>query len=86
MQAAVKLSSVTFILNYLAQALSAVCCFENIQSAVDTVVEVMSYGIPIARIGKQKYFKFWVKYFTVSCVMVACVRTTRKYLKRGGQV
>ena len=29
------------------------CCFENIQSAVDTVVEVMSYGIPIARIGKH---------------------------------
>ncbi|CAB4011908.1 probable D-lactate dehydrogenase, mitochondrial [Paramuricea clavata] len=31
-------------------ALSAVCCFDNIQSAVDSVVEVMSYGIPIARI------------------------------------
>ena len=31
-------------------SLSAVCCFDDIQSAVDTVVEVMSYGIPIARI------------------------------------
>ncbi|XP_028392262.1 probable D-lactate dehydrogenase, mitochondrial [Dendronephthya gigantea] len=31
-------------------ALSAVCCFENIKSAVDSVVEIMSFGIPIARI------------------------------------
>ena len=53
-----KISSVTFISNHLVQALSAVCCFENIQSAVDAVVEVMSYGIPIARIGKQKCLKF----------------------------
>lgn len=33
--------------------MSAVCSFENIQAAVDTTVQVLQCGIPMARIGTK---------------------------------
>ena len=32
---------------------SAVCQFPTVQSAVDTTVQTMQAGVPIARIGKK---------------------------------
>ena len=46
--------------------MAAVCSFDTVHSAVDTVMQVMQCGIPIARIGT--YQKFYEKsgFFTVS--------------------
>ena len=38
---------------------AAVCQFENVQSAVDTTVNVLQSCIPVAKIGKNKYNFKW---------------------------
>ena len=41
---------------------AAVCSFDSVQEAVDTVTQVMQCGVPMARIGKHypKFVSFFV--------------------------
>lgn len=54
---------------------SAVCSFPSVQSAVNSTVQILQAGVPIARIGKEKnnyYMKVTHNYFSILAALM-CV-------------
>lgn len=45
---------------------SAVCSFPSAQSAVDSTVQILQAGVPVARIGKEKRQKKTKRYIKVN--------------------